>query len=110
MMRGGEIFVPKIPSMRVIDLAHCMAPHLEQRFVGIRPGEKLHEVMITEDDSRHTLELADRYVIEPIFSWWERRAYVKRGAQQAPDGFCYASNLNQDWLDEAGLKRLMAEI
>lgn len=110
MMRGGEIFVPKIPSMRVTDLAHCMAPQLEQRFIGIRPGEKLHEVMITEDDSRHTLELADRYVIEPIFSWWERKTYLKRGAQQAPDGFCYASNLNNDWLDEAGLKRLMAEI
>lgn len=110
MMRGGEIFVPKIPSMRVIDLARCMAPHLEHRFVGIRPGEKLHEVMITEDDSRHTLELDDRYLIEPIFSWWERKTYVKRGAQRAPDGFCYASNLNNDWLDEAGLKRLMAEI
>jgi UDP-N-acetylglucosamine 4,6-dehydratase len=110
MMRGGEIFVPKIPSMRVTDLAHCMAPHLVQRFIGIRPGEKLHEVMITEDDSRHTLELGDRYVIEPIFSWWERKTYVKRGAQQAPDGFCYASNLNNDWLDETGLKRLMAEI
>src|SRR5579862_435322 len=76
VMRGGEIFVPKIPSMRIVDLAQCFAPDLPCRVVGIRPGEKLHEVMVTEDDSRLTLELGDRYVIEPAFSWWQRGPYT----------------------------------
>ncbi len=73
MMQGGEIFVPKIPSIRITDLAHAMAPALPHRIVGIRPGEKLHEVMITEDDARTTLEMRDRYVVEPAFGpRWSR--------------------------------------
>ena len=67
MMTGGEIFVPKIPSMRLVDLARCLAPDLSHRVIGIRPGEKLHEVLITEDDSRTTVASHDRYVIEPPF-------------------------------------------
>ncbi len=77
MMHGGEIFVPKIPSMRIVDLARCIGPGLPIKVVGIRPGEKLHEVMVTEDDSRQTLELADRYVIEPSFAWWQRDALCR---------------------------------
>jgi UDP-N-acetylglucosamine 4,6-dehydratase len=109
MMRGGEIFVPKIPSMRVLDLAHCMAPELPTRVVGIRPGEKLHEVMVTEDDSRQTLDLDDRYVIEPAFSFWSREAYMDLGAKAVPDGFRYASDSNTDWLDGERLARLLTE-
>jgi len=109
MMRGGEIFVPKIPSMRIVDLAQCFAPDLPLRVVGIRPGEKLHEVMVTEDDSRLTLELADRYVIEPAFAWWQRAPYTASGAKTVPDGFRFASNTNTDWLDGEGLRRLLAE-
>ncbi|HUN48890.1 MAG TPA: UDP-N-acetylglucosamine 4,6-dehydratase (inverting) [Stellaceae bacterium] len=109
MMQGGEIFVPKIPSMRMTDLAHCMAPNLPTRVVGIRPGEKLHEVMITEDDSRLTLELADRYVIEPAFRWWHRDPYLVSGATAVREGFRFASDTNGDWLDEAGLKRLLED-
>ncbi len=67
-MKGGEIFVPKIPSSTIVDLAKAMAPHLPIKVIGIRPGEKLHEVMITEDDARNTIDLADRYVIEPAFA------------------------------------------
>jgi len=109
MMRGGELYVPKIPSMRVLDLAHCMAPELPTRVIGIRPGEKLHEVMVTEDDSRQTLELDDRYVIEPAFNFWTREPYTDLGAQPVPDGFRYASDTNTDWLDAARLAKLLTE-
>ncbi len=109
MMRGGEIFVPKIPSMRMTDLAHCMAPDLPICVVGIRPGEKLHEVMVTEDDSRQTLELADRYVIEPSFTWWQREPYIASGATPVPEGFRYASDTNTDWLDGERLCSLIAD-
>ncbi len=109
MMRGGEIFVPKIPSMRMTDLAACMAPELPLREIGIRPGEKLHEVMVTDDDSRMTLELPDRYIIEPAFSFWQRETYLKSGAKAVKEGFRYASDTNDDWLDGPRLRRLMAE-
>lgn len=109
VMRGGEIFVPKIPSMRIVDLARCFGPELPLRTVGIRPGEKLHEVMVTDDDSRLTLELGDRYVIEPAFTWWQRAPYTASGAKPVADGFRYASDTNPDWLDEARLKALIAE-
>jgi UDP-N-acetylglucosamine 4,6-dehydratase/5-epimerase len=109
MMRGGEIFVPKIPSMRIADLARSMAPDLPLKTVGIRPGEKLHEVMVTEDDSRQTLELDDRYLIEPAFAWWARGPYVASGAIPVQEGFRYASDTNADWLDEARLKQLLDE-
>lgn len=109
VMRGGEIFVPKIPSMRIVDLARCFAPDLPFRVVGIRPGEKLHEVMVTEDDSRLTLELSDRYVIEPAFAWWQRAPYTASGAKPVPDGFRFASDTNTDWLNAARLQLLLAE-
>ena len=109
MMRGGEIFVPKIPSMRMTDLAACLAPDLPLREIGIRPGEKLHEVMVTDDDSRMTLELPDRFIIEPAFSFWHRETYLKSGAKSVAEGFRYASDTNDDWLDGDRLKQLMAE-
>lgn len=107
MMQGGEIFVPKIPSMKVGDLALCMAPHLPHKVIGIRPGEKLHEVMITEDDSRQTFEMTDRYVIEPAFNWWTRQAYVKLGLNAVADGFSYRSDTNTDWLTPERLTALL---
>lgn len=110
MMRGGEIFVPKIPSMRVVDLARCLAPDLPLKSVGIRPGEKLHEVMVTDDDSRQTLEIDDRYIIEPAFAWWQRGPYVASGAQPVADGFRFASDTNTDWLDEARLRTLLEDV
>ncbi|MBK3736053.1 UDP-N-acetylglucosamine 4,6-dehydratase (inverting) [Azospirillum brasilense] len=109
MMQGGEIFVPKIPSMRITDLARAMAPHLPHKPVGIRPGEKLHEVMITEDDSRQTFELPDRFVIEPAFAFWTHEPYQRLGARPVADGFRYASDTNGDWLDGPRLMRLIAE-
>jgi len=109
LTRGGEIFVPKIPSMRMVDLAKAMAPHLSHKIVGIRPGEKLHEVMVTEDDSRSTVELVDRYVIEPMFHWWRRRSFAEDGAARVADGFRYASDTNTQWLDLDGLNRMLRE-
>lgn len=109
MMHGGEIFVPKIPSMRISDLAKALAPNLPIKVVGIRSGEKLHEVMITEDNSRHTIDLGDCYIIEPSFAWWQRERYAATGAAPVAEGFRFASDTNEDWLDAEGLKTLVAE-
>ncbi|MGB8276149.1 MAG: UDP-N-acetylglucosamine 4,6-dehydratase (inverting) [Alphaproteobacteria bacterium] len=107
MMQGGEIFVPKIPSMRTVDLAKAMAPDLPQRIVGIRPGEKLHEVMITEDDARTTVDLGDRYVIEPAFAFFPHGWYLKNGGTAVPEDFRYASDSNPDWLDAEQMSDLL---
>lgn len=109
MMAGGEIFVPKIPSMKITDLAHALAPDLGCEAIGIRPGEKLHEIMITADDARTTLELNDRYVIEPAFAFWTNAVYVANGAKPVRDGFMYSSDTNTEWLDATSLKSLLQE-
>jgi UDP-N-acetylglucosamine 4,6-dehydratase len=109
LMKGGEIFVPKIPSMRTADLAKALAPQLPHRIVGIRPGEKLHEVMVPEDDARSTLELDDRYVILPSYDQARRAAqYRAAGAQPLPEGFSYSSDSNPEHLDARGLQSLLA--
>ena len=110
MMEGGEVFVPKIPSAKMMDLAEAMLPGGKVEFVGIRPGEKLHEVMISEDDARMTLELPDRYVIEPWFDFWSRRHYDKRGATRVADQFRYASDNNPEWLTIDQIRILLAQI
>ena len=105
-MRGGEIFVPKIPSMKMTDLAAAMAPNLPIKVVGIRPGEKLHEMMISADDARTTVDLGDRYAIEPAFVEYTREALK---GEALPEGFSYASDTNQEWLSGAGLLALLEE-
>ena len=107
-MQGGEVFVPKIPSMRMVDLAAAMAPDLPHKIIGIRPGEKLHEVLLSEDESRTALELEDRYIIEPVFQWWASGRKAPPEAKPVEDNFRYASDTNDDWLDDEGLKRLLA--
>ncbi len=109
MMRGGEIFVPKIPSTTVTDLAQIVAPKLGQKIVGIRPGEKLHEIMIPADDSRWTVELEDRFVILASFAAAAREAYINRGAVPVPEGFAYSSDANPERLDARGLQMLLAQ-
>lgn len=106
-MKGGEIFVPKIPSMKVTDLAKVIAPKCKIEFIGIRPGEKLHEAMITEDDARHTLEFEDYYIIQPEFNWWDK-AYISEG-KPLPAGFSYTSDKNEHWLTKEELKQLISE-
>jgi UDP-N-acetylglucosamine 4,6-dehydratase len=106
-MRGAEIFVPKIPSMRLVDLAEAIAPKLEQRVVGIRPGEKLHEIMITPDDARSVVALDDRYVIEPEFAWFRRISWTNSGGVPVPPRFAYASDSNEDWLGIDDLRAML---
>lgn len=109
IMQGGEIFIPRIPSMKVVDLAKAMAPHLPHNVVGIRPGEKLHELMVTADDGRNTLALDDRYIIEPTFPYWDREKWLNRGATPAGEDFSYSSDNNEEWLDPKGLAALLNE-
>jgi UDP-N-acetylglucosamine 4,6-dehydratase len=104
-MHGGEIFVPKIPSMNILDLAKVVAQDCKIEHVGIRPGEKLHEVLISEDEARHTVELEDAYVIEPAHPWW--RVENSGGAPPLAEGFRYASDTNTEWLSDDALRRLI---
>jgi UDP-N-acetylglucosamine 4,6-dehydratase len=107
LMRGGEIFVPKIPSMRIVDLARAMAPNLSHEVIGIRPGEKVHEVMITEDDARMTVELDDRYVIRPPWQRFKEDHLKPFGAKPVPEDFRYSSDSNLEWLDAETLVGLV---
>ena len=106
VMHGGEVFVPKIPSMKMTDMAAAMAPGLATKVIGIRPGEKLHEMMISADDARNTVDLGDRYAIEPAFVEYTREPL--EGGRLA-DEFSYASDTNADWLDGPGLMTMLAE-
>ncbi len=109
LTQGGEIFVPKIPSMSTSELARCMAPHLPQKVIGIRPGEKLHEIMVPADDSRQTLEMNDRYVIIPAYLPASREAYLQRGAKPVAEGFAYSSDANEERLDARGLQAMLSD-
>jgi UDP-N-acetylglucosamine 4,6-dehydratase len=109
LTRGGEIFVPKIGSMSMVEVANALGPGLAHRTVGIRPGEKLHEVMISGDDARMTTELPDRYVMEPEFVEYPRIPFSADLGHAVPEGFHYASDSNQEWLDAAGLAALLAQ-
>ena len=105
--KGGEVFVPKIPSMSTVDLARSIAPDLPHKIIGIRPGEKLHEVMVPEDDARATLELEDRYVILPAHDPRHRDAWLGDGATAVEEGFSYASNSNPERLDARALQSVL---
>jgi UDP-N-acetylglucosamine 4,6-dehydratase len=105
-MQGGEVFVPKIPSMRVIDLAKTLVPEAEIQFIGIRPGEKLHEVLISEDEARHTLELEDMFVVEPAEPMWFGHSWRSQG-KALPDGYSYTSNTNAEWLNAKQIESLI---
>ena len=106
-MRGGEIFVPKIPSMRITDLARAIAPACKTRVVGIRPGEKLHEVLVSEDDARHTVEYDNYYAILPVAHSWDAKEYMaENGGQLCQDGFRYSSDKNPQWLDIGELRTM----
>lgn len=106
-MVGGEIFIPKIPSMTMLDMAKAIAPECEIKEIGIRPGEKLHEVMIPSDDARHTREYSDHYRIIPEFFNWEGPKEFGNGGDQLPEGFCYSSDMNTQWLTESDLRAII---
>jgi UDP-N-acetylglucosamine 4,6-dehydratase len=106
IMQGGEVFVPKIPSTRIVDLARVIAPTAMLEVVGIRPGEKLHEVLINEDEARSTLEREDMFVVTPTATLWQRNQQYE--GKPLPDGFRYASNTNPRWLTEAEIHDIVA--
>ena len=106
MMNGGEIFVPKIPSMKITDLVNILAPEVPYKVTGIRPGEKIHEVMITGDDARQTFELEDRFIIQPAFDFWKDKQSSTIQGTQVKEGFVYSSDTNPDWLTPEGLHEM----
>ncbi len=106
-MEGGEVFVPKIPSTKVVDLARAIAPDAKIDIIGIRPGEKLHEALISEDEARTTVELDRMYVVQPAEALWFGYAWDKKG-KRLSDGYHYASDNNTEWLDVEGIKKYIA--
>lgn len=104
-MHGGEVFVPRIPSMKVMDLARAIAPDQPIEIIGIRPGEKLHEVMITADEARHTVRVGDVFVVLPEAPSWTKGTDWQ--GESLPDGFEYSSGNNDTWLDEAQLVEML---
>lgn len=105
--RGGEIFVPKLPSTTIMDIARAVAPECETTVVGIRPGEKLHEVMVPEDDARNTVEHDSFFAILPAFHDWDRDAYMlTNGGRWCEDGFSYSSDNNTHWLTDAEIREM----
>jgi len=109
-MHGGEVFVPKIPSYKILDIAKAIDPDTKVKLIGIRPGEKLHELMIPEDEARHTLEFENYFVIQPDLQWWNKNDHLlKKGGKLCPEGFSYKSDTNTKWLNINDLKKLIEE-
>ncbi len=108
--KGGEIYVSKIPSFKIVDLAKAICPKCKLKEIGIREGEKLHEVMITEEDSRNTYEYKDTYIIYPQFDWWNLKQHFTEGGKKVPEGFRYSSDKNNWWLSVDDLKELINKI
>jgi UDP-N-acetylglucosamine 4,6-dehydratase len=104
-MHGGEIFVPKIPSMRLLDLAEVVAPGCLVEYIGIRPGEKLHEVLLSEDEARSAVEVDEMFVIQPAHPWWNRGNWVC--GRELPTDFRYTSDSNEQWLSHQQLQELI---
>lgn len=114
-MQGGELFIPKIPSMKITDLAATLAPNLPTKIIGIRPGEKLHEIMISADDALHSLEFSDHYVIMPSIKFYDKQANFainKLGEKgySVSSEFEYRSDNNTQWLDGKSLKEMIEKI
>jgi UDP-N-acetylglucosamine 4,6-dehydratase len=106
-MHGGEVFIPKIPSMNIMDLAAAIAPGCQIEGIGIRPGEKLHEVLLSDDEARHSVELDTMFVIRPAHTWWVNKNWAAGCA--LPDGFRYTSDANSVWLSLDELRVLAEE-
>jgi UDP-N-acetylglucosamine 4,6-dehydratase len=107
MMSGGELYVPRIPSMKIIDLAHAVAPNTKLIEIGMRPGEKLHEEMISADDSRRTIMLQDRYVVTPVVAEW---GYEPPKGTRLPEGQAYRSDTNDLWMSESDIQNFIKKL
>ncbi len=103
-MQGGEIFVPKIPSLAVLDMAKALAPNCEVEYIGIRAGEKLREVLVSQDEARQTVEMDNMYVIRPLHSWWQSDNWAE--AKSLPDSFSFCSDTNTQWLSIDELRKM----
>ena len=108
-MVGGEIFIPKIPSMKIKDFIAQVAPNCKIKIIGMRPGEKIHETLVTPEECKHTMEFEDRYVIFPEYNWWTEETTKNnyKDGKQLAEGTLIASHTNSQWLDEEGLKKLI---
>ncbi len=106
-MQGGEVFVPKIPSMRIMDLAQAIAPECKIKVIGIRPGEKVNEALVSSDESRRTLELDDMFIIQPAFPWWGKGNYTNARPMEPDTAYC--SDTNTQWLNVEQLRKIIAE-
>lgn len=108
MMRGGEIFIPKISSMKILDLAEVIAPGAKRKIIGVRPGEKLHEVLLTEEEAHHTKKFEKFFIIEPEYPFWQKDNF--RDGKPLPPGFKYASDTNTDWITKERMAELLKNI
>lgn len=104
MMNGGELYVPQIPSMRIVDLAQAVAPNSEMKEIGMRAGEKLHEEMISADDSRRTIKLKDRYVVTPLVAQW---GYKIPDGEFLEEGKAYRSDTNDSWMSQSDIQSFL---
>jgi UDP-N-acetylglucosamine 4,6-dehydratase (inverting) len=107
IMKGGEVFIPKIPSTSIIDIAEAIAPSAKKEITGIRPGEKIHEVLLTPDEARHAKEYSDYFIIEPEFPFWDSTGL--QGCSSLPEGFSYSSDSNKQWLTKDRIKDLIVD-
>ena len=107
-MVGGELFVPKIPACSVADIANVVAPNAKWETIGMRPGEKMHEILIPEDEARNVLEFENHFVVQPIQSFWGNKIGIL-GGRSCPENFRYASNVNCESLDEEQLRELLSD-
>jgi UDP-N-acetylglucosamine 4,6-dehydratase len=107
-MHGGEIFVPKIPSMKILDLTEAIAPNCEVKYNGVRPGEKIHESLVSSDEARYTLEFDDMFVIMPMFPWWDKTRWPD--GKSLPEEFVYTSDTNKSWLTRAELQKMAGTV
>jgi UDP-N-acetylglucosamine 4,6-dehydratase (inverting) len=106
-MEGGEVFIPHIPSMKIEDMARAMAPGCELAYTGVRPGEKLHETLLSTDEARHSVSIEDLFVIKPEFPWWGTENWVD--GRPLPPDFSFESNTNDQWIAEEDFLRLIGE-
>jgi UDP-N-acetylglucosamine 4,6-dehydratase len=110
LMHGGEIFVPKIPSMRIVDLAQLIGPTCRHEVVGIRPGEKLHEMMVEPESGHNTLDGGTHYIIQPVIKFWDASSNGHASKSACPAGFSYTSGGNDRWVEPEEMKRMILEL
>lgn len=108
LMQGGELFIPRIPSVKILDLKDAIAPGLQHKTVGIRPGEKLHEVLLPAEESRCALEFKDMFIVEPNYEWWPKGQHHKDG-KPCPEGFEYNSLNNKQWMSIAEIQDMISQ-